>query len=264
VRPGADRPPEGGAGRVQSAARVLITGGTRGIGAGLAASFAADGGAVGLIGRDERRLAATARRLDGTSTAWRVADVGDRAQISRAIGEIAAEFGGLDVLVNNAGLARWVHADSPLAQAEQLWDEVMTANLKGAFLASLAAIPYLARPGGRIINISSVTAFLGGHGGSIAYATSKAGLNGLTYALVRELSPVGITVNAVAPGFIEDTDFNADFPDAARRQVLQETPLGRTGSVADVVAAVRYLASPAASFVTGEILHVNGGRVFGR
>lgn len=245
-------------------ARVLITGGSRGIGAGLAASFAADGGAIGLIGRDAHRLAAVARRLDATTTVWRAADVGDREQISRAVSEIADELGGLDVLVNNAGLARWVHADSPLAEAEQLWDEVMTVNLKGAFLASLAAIPHLARPGGRIINVSSVTAFLGGHGGSVAYATSKAGLHGLTYALVRELSQEGITVNAVAPGFIEDTDFNADFPAAARQQVLQETPLGRAGSVADVVAAVRYLASPAASFVTGEILHVNGGRVFGR
>jgi 3-oxoacyl-[acyl-carrier protein] reductase len=249
--------------------RVLITGGARGIGAGLAASFVADGAAVGLIGRDQQRLAETAGRLeeagaDGSRIVWRAADVGERAQISAAIDEICAKLGGLDILVNNAGLARWVRADSPLETAERYWDEVMTANLKGAFLASLAAIPHLARPGGRIINLSSVTAFLGGHGGSIAYATSKAGLHGLTYALVRELSADGITVNAVAPGFIEDTDFNADFPAAARDEVLRETPLGRTGSVADVVAAVRYLASPEASFVTGEILQVNGGRAFGR
>ena len=247
--------------------RVVITGGAKGIGAGLAASFAADGFAVGLIGRDADRLAVVAGELGGRGpgrVVWRGADVGNREQISAAIDEIAADFGGLDVLVNNAGQARWVRANTPLETAERLWDEVMTANLKGSFLASLAAIPHLSRPGGRIVNISSVTAFLGGHGGSIAYATSKAGLHGLTYALVRELSQDGITVNAVAPGFIEDTDFNADFPPAARGMVLNETPLGRTGSVADVVAAVRYLASPEASFVTGEILHVNGGRVFGR
>jgi len=249
--------------------RVVITGGARGIGAGAAASFAADGAAVGLIGRDQERLAQTADRLTqsgpaGTRIVWRAADVGDRAQIAAAVGEICADLGGLDVLVNNAGQARWVHADSPLETAERYWDEVMAVNLKGAFLTSLAAIPHLTRPGGRIINLSSVTAFLGGHGGSIAYATSKAGLHGLTYALVRELSQDGITVNAVAPGFIEDTDFNSDFPAAARAEVIGETPLGRTGSVADVVAAVRYLASPEASFVTGEILHVNGGRVFGR
>lgn len=249
--------------------RVMITGGARGIGAGLAASFAADGAAVGLIGRDQERLAQSAGRLEsdgaaGSRIVWRAADVGDRSQIAAAIDEICAELGGLDVLVNNAGQARWVHTDSPLETAERYWDEVMTTNLKGAFLTSLAAIPHLTRPGGRIINLSSVTAFLGGHGGSIAYATSKAGLHGLTYALVRELSADGITVNAVAPGFIEDTDFNSDFPAAARAEVVRETPLGRTGSVADVVAAVRYLASPEASFVTGEILHVNGGRAFGR
>jgi len=246
--------------------RVLITGGARGIGAGLAAAFAADGGAVGLIGLDAGRLARAAEQLEVTAAAviWRAADVGDRERLQRAVDEIAGELGGLDVLVNNAGLARWVRIDTPLAAAEQLWDEVLTTNLKGAFLASLTAIPHLAQPGGRIINISSVTAFLGGHGGSIAYATSKAGLHGLTYALVRELSPLGITVNAVAPGFIEDTDFNSDFPAAARAQVIQETPLGRAGTVADVVAAVRYLASPTASFVTGEVMHVNGGRIFGR
>jgi 3-oxoacyl-[acyl-carrier protein] reductase len=244
--------------------RILITGGARGIGAGLARAFAADGAAIGLIGRDEDQLAATAATLGSSVSAWRSADVGNREQIKDAIDEIARVLGGLDILINNAGLARWVRIDTPLQTAERLWDEVLTTNLKGAFLASLAAIPHLARPGGRIINISSVTAFLGGHGGSIAYATSKAGLHGLTYALVRELSPIGMTVNAVAPGFIEDTDFNSDFPAAGRAAVLAETPLRRTGTVADVVAAVRYLSSPEASFVTGEILHVNGGRVFGR
>jgi 3-oxoacyl-[acyl-carrier protein] reductase len=242
--------------------RIVITGGGRGIGAGLATALAAEGAAVGLIGRDTGFLEETADRLGGA--AWRVADVGDRDQISRAIADLAKELDGLDALVNNAGVARWVHVDTPLATAERRWDEVMRTNLTGPFLASLAAVPHLTRPGGRIVNVSSVTAFLGGHGGSIAYATSKAGLHGLSYALVRELSPLGITVNTVAPGFIEDTDFNADFPAAARDQILTETPVGRAGSVADVVAAIRYLVSPDASFVTGEILHVNGGRVFGR
>lgn len=244
--------------------RVLITGGGHGIGRGIAAAFANDGAAVGLIGRDESRLAQCVESLESPSAVYRVADVGDRVQLRGAVDEIAEILGGLDLLVNNAGTARWVRIDTPLDTAEKMWDEVMNTNLKGSFLACLAAIPHLAQPGGRIINLSSVTAFEGGHGGSIAYATSKAGLHGLTYALVRELSPLGITVNAVAPGFIADTEFNADFPSAAREEVLAETPLGRAGRVADVVAAVRYLASPAASFVTGEILQVNGGRIFGR
>jgi len=247
----------------QSRGRVLITGGARGIGAGLAAAFSAEGAAVGLIGRDGDSLARAAARL-GDSVAWRAADISVRADVEAAIDQIAAEFGGLDVLINNAGLARWVRVGTPLAVAEEAWDEVLDTNLKGTFLACLAAIPHLAQPGGRIIIISSVTAFLGGHGGSIAYAASKAGLHGLTYALVRELSPLGITVNAVAPGFIDDTDFNSDFPVSGRADVLAETPMRRFGTVGDVVAAVQYLASPAASFVTGEILHVNGGRAFGR
>lgn len=252
----------GSAAPAHRAQRVLITGATRGIGAGLATAFASDGARVGLIGRDGARLQASAAELAG-DVVWRVADVGAREPVVRAIDEIAAALGGLDVLVNNAGIARWVHVDTPLATAERFWDEVLTTNLKGTFLASLAAIPHLSRPGGRIINVSSVTATLGGHGGSIAYATSKAGLHGLTHALVRELSPLGITVNCVAPGFIEDTDFNADFPAEARAQVLAETPMARSGAVSDIVAAVQYLASPAASFVTGQVLHVDGGRVFG-
>lgn len=247
-----------------AARRVLVTGGSRGIGRAVAEAFAAEGAAVGLIARNAGALADCAGALGGSAAVeYRVADVGRREELSRAIDEIAGCFGGLDVLVNNAGTARWIRVDTPLETAEQLWDEVMATNLKGSFLASLAALPHLAKPGGRIINVSSVVAFSGGHGGSIGYVSSKAAVLGLTYALVRELSPLGITVNAVAPGFIE-TEFNTDFPEKARQQVLGETPLGRTGTVHDVVAAVSYLASPSASFVTGEVLHVNGGRVFGR
>jgi 3-oxoacyl-[acyl-carrier protein] reductase len=243
--------------------RVLLTGATGGIGRGLAVAFAEDGARLALLGRTQERLTSLADDLAPAEVVHRAVDIRNRRPLRLAVQELAAELGGFDVVINNAGTARWVRIDTPMEEAAQSWDDVLATNLTGTFVTTLAAVPHLARPGGRIVNISSVTAFLGGHGGSLAYATSKAAVNGLTYALVRELSPLGITVNAVAPGFIE-TDFNADFPPDSRAAVRNETPLDRFGTVDDVVAAVRYLASPAASFVTGEILHVNGGRVFGR
>ena len=130
---------------------------------------------------------------------------------------------------------------------------------------AMAVAPHLPRPGGRIINVSSIAAFTGGsRPGAVAYAAAKAGLIGMTYALARELSPQGITVNAVAPGFVAGTEFTGQWSEERVRGIVAETPVGREGHPNDIAAAVRYLASPDASFVTGEVLNVNGGWLFGR
>jgi 3-oxoacyl-[acyl-carrier protein] reductase len=242
---------------------VVVTGGASGIGRAIAEAFVRLGGAVAIVGRNEQRLREAALAF-GSSVICQTADVSRLDQVSAAVQAIVRQFGQVDVLVNNAGIARHVSSRTPLPEAEALWDEVLATNLKGSFLTTLCVAPHLTRPGGRVINISSITAYSGGHGpGSMAYATSKAGLNGLTYALARELGPEGVTVNAVAPGFI-DTEFNRTLPQDYVEAVLAETPVGRVGNVEDVVAAVLYLASPNASFVTGEVLSVNGGRLFGR
>jgi len=243
---------------------AVITGGGGGIGRAIAKAFASSGIRVAVLGRDRDRLDTTVRELGPTAIAHQV-DVGSRDQVAQAMGDIVKAFGQIDILVNNAGIARWVTTKSALDEAENAMDEVYRTNVKGPYFMALAAAPHLRRPGGRIINISSITAFSGGHGpGSMAYATSKSALLGLTFALARELSSEGITVNAVAPGLIADTEFNRDYPDEYQRAIVKETPVGRKGTVDDVVAAVLYLASPGASFVTGEILAVNGGRLFGR
>jgi 3-oxoacyl-[acyl-carrier protein] reductase len=243
---------------------AIVTGGGAGIGRGIAEALASRGTRVAIVGRDHGRLEATTAAV-GAGAIWRRADVGDREQVAVAIAEIVAEFGAIDVLVNNAGMSRWVTTKATLSEAEDALDDVLRTNVKGALLMALAVAPHLTRPGGRIVNLSSITSFTGGHGpGSMAYATSKAAINGLTYALARELSCEGITVNAVAPGLIEGTEFNRDYPDEYQRQIVEETPVGRKGRVADVVAAVLFLCSPEASFITGEVLAVNGGRLFGR
>ena len=142
---------------------------------------------------------------------------------------------------------------------------VIDINLKGSLLMAVATAPHLNRPGGRIINISSIAAFNGGNPiATTGYAAAKAGLHGLTYGLARELSPQGITVNAIAPGFIADTGVTGRWSEERIESIISDTPVGRPGQPEDVAAAALYLASREASFVTGEIMNVNGGRMFGR
>ncbi|GHO59083.1 SDR family NAD(P)-dependent oxidoreductase [Ktedonobacter robiniae] len=244
--------------------RIIITGGNSGMGRAMAGRFAREGEQVAIIGRDRDTLRATAEEL-GSQVSWYQADVSQREQVQSTVSNIVEQWGQVDVLINAAGFVRGATTDMPLDEAEREWDAVIDANLKGSFLMTVAVGPYLARPGGRIIYISSIAAFTGGsRAGSTAYAASKAGLHGLTYGFARELSSQSITVNAVAPGYIADTGFTGAWTDEKINGIIKETPAGRGGHVDDVVAAVHYLASPEASFVTGEVLNVNGGWLFGR
>ncbi len=242
---------------------VVITGGGSGIGRAIAAAFAREGARVVIVGRREARLREVAEDL-GPAVGWQAADVSRREQVAEAVAAVVARFGRIDVLVNAAGFVRGITTDLPLDEAERIWDEELGTNLKGSFLMAVAAAPHLPRPGGRIINISSIAAFTGGsRPGALGYAAAKAGLHGLTYGLARELSPQGITVNAIAPGFIGETGFTGTWPEDRVRGTVEQTPVGRAGTADDVAAAALYLASPAASFVTGEVLNVNGGWLFG-
>lgn len=244
---------------------VLVSGGGSGIGKGIAVAFAGRGDRVVIVGRNEDRLRRAAEEI-GRVVEWRRLDVRDREQVTAAVAELADRFGALDVLVNNAAATTEggaVTTEVELEEAERRWDLQLGTDLKGAFLMAMAAAPLLRRPGGRIINISSIAAFTGGsRPGSIAYAAAKAGLVGLTLAFARELSPQGITVNAVAPGFIAGTGLTGEWPQERREGIIAQTPAGRAGTPEDVAAACLYLASEEASFVTGQVIHVNGGWLF--
>jgi 3-oxoacyl-[acyl-carrier protein] reductase len=241
----------------------MITGGGSGIGQAAAAAFVRAGDRVVILGRREDRLRAAAAAL-GTAASWQQVDVSRRESIEAGIAAAAARLGRVDVLVNNAGFVRGITTETPLAEAERLWDDVVDVNLKGAFLMAMAAAAYLPKPGGRIINISSIAAFTGGsRPGAVAYAAAKAGIIGMTYGLARELSPQGITVNAISPGFVAETGFTGAWTEERVRSIVGETAVGRGGRPDDIAAAILYLASPEASFVTGTVLHVNGGWLFG-
>ncbi len=242
---------------------VVVTGGGSGIGRAIAEAFVRNGSQVIIIGRREDMLQATAQAL-GESCHWQRADVSQPDQVNAAVQAIVAKFGRIDVLVNNAGFSRGVMPDMPLEQAARIWDEELDTNLTGAFLMALAVTPHLRRPGGRIINISSDGAFTGAGGlRTIGYASAKAGLLGLTHALAREYSAQGITANVIAPGFIADTGATGRLPEQVVQGIAAQLPVGRPGHVNDVAAAALFLASPDAGFITGEVLNVNGGRLFG-
>ncbi len=239
---------------------ALVTGGSRGIGKAIATLLAARGATVAVnYARSEAAAAevvSTIEAAGGTARAYGF-DVADPAAVAASIKEIAKDLGGLHILVNNAGIS----IDGLLLRASvDDLNRTLAVNLAGAFACSKAAARYLlkARTAGRVINIASVVGEQGNAGQSM-YAASKAGLIGLTKSLARELAPRGVTVNAVTPGFIE-TDMTAGvFDEAARAALIDSIPLSRVGDTAEVAEAVAYLASPAAAYITGHILRVNGG-----
>ncbi|MBI2461770.1 MAG: 3-oxoacyl-[acyl-carrier-protein] reductase [Candidatus Rokubacteria bacterium] len=243
---------DGLAGRV-----ALVTGATRGIGRAIALTLAEAGASVVVSGRDPARVAEAASTVEalGVPGLGVAADVASAEDVKRLVGEAQERFGRVDILVNNAGITR----DALLVRMKDAdWDEVLAVDLRGAFYASRAVARLMMRQrSGRIINIAS-TAGVMGNAGQANYSAAKAGLLGLTKALARELAHWGILVNAVAPGLIE-TDMTAALPPEAREGLLAQVPLKRAGTAQEVAEVVRFLASDAAGYITGQVIHVNGG-----
>lgn len=236
---------------------AVVTGASRGIGRAIALALAAQGRHVVLVARDLAKLEAVKQQIEsvGGTAAVKTCDIGDGAALTAMIEAVADEFGRLDILVNNAGITRDTLI---LRMSDEQFDEVIRVNLRSAFIACRAAAkPMLRGKWGRIINISSVSGLVG-NAGQCNYAASKAGLLGLTKSIAKELAGKNITANVVAPGFIE-TDMTEGLPEAIKEGVKTFTPLKRMGTAAEVASAAAYLASEEASYVTGQVLAVDGG-----
>jgi 3-oxoacyl-[acyl-carrier protein] reductase len=232
---------------------ALVTGGTRGIGAAIAKALKAQGYKVAANYGGNDEAAQKFKAETGIPVfKW---DVSSYEACTEGLAKVAAELGPVEVLVNNAGITR---DNLAMRMKDEEWDAVMEANLKGVFRMSRAVMRTMMKQRyGRIINITSVVG-ASGNPGQANYAAAKAGVAGMTRALARELGSRNITVNCVAPGFIE-TDMTAGLQEEQQKALLGQIPLGHLGKPADIAHAVAYLASPHASYVTGQELHVNGG-----
>lgn len=248
-----------------SGRRVVVSGGGTGIGLATAEAFAADGDRVVLLGRREDVLRKAAEGLDerhGDGTAsWYAADLADPEQVGAAREFITADDTPVDVLVANAGGNVAPSHDGSLASVADSYRSNFDANVLTAVLLTEALLPHLRRPGGRIVQLSSI-ASLRGPG---SYGGSKGWINTYTYDLAQRLGSEGITVNAVAPGFVGDTEFFGDraTPEFVASRVAQSLT-GQPGHPSEIAAAIRYVASPEAAYLTGQLLHINGGAALGR
>ncbi len=239
---------------------AVVTGAGRGIGHAIALRLASEGARVASVSRTEANAQKTADEINalrpGAARAYAV-DVSDHQAVQDVGGRILEDFDRVDILVNNAGVTR---DGLSMRMSVADWDTVLDTNLKGAFnFVQAVQRPMIRQRSGRIINISSVIGLIG-NAGQANYAASKAGLIGLTKSLARELASRGITVNALAPGLIE-TDMTAVLSEEIRKTILSKIPLGALGQPDDIAAAVAFLASAEAKYITGQVLAVDGGMV---
>ena len=239
---------------------AVVTGAGRGIGRAIALRLAAEGGRVACVSRTERNANNTADEINatrpGVARAYPV-DVSDHAAVQKSGAKILEDFGKIDILINNAGVTR---DGLSMRMPVEDWDAVINTNLKGAFnFVQAVQRAMIKQRSGRIINITSVIGLIG-NAGQTNYAASKAGLIGFTKSLARELASRNITVNAIAPGFIT-TDLTAGLSDDIKNTIQSKIPLGKTGTPEDIASAVAFLASVEASYITGQVLCVDGGIV---
>jgi len=237
---------------------ALVTGASRGIGAAIADALIAAGATVVGTATSEKGAAAIDERL-GDQGAGMALDVTDADQVDAVIKEIESRFGAIGVLVNNAGITR----DTLLMRMkEDDWDAIIDTNLTSVFRLSQKVMRSMAKARwGRIISIASVVGAMG-NAGQTNYAAAKAGIMGFSKSLARELGPRGVTVNVVAPGFIE-TDMTRDLPEKQKDALLGNIPNGRLGQPEEIASAVRFLAAPEAGYINGQTIHVNGGMYMG-
>ena len=239
---------------------AIVTGAGRGIGRAIALRLASEGARVACVSRSEENATKTKNEINDTRSdaakAYAV-DVADHAAVQKIGARILEDFGRSDILVNNAGVTRDALA---MRMSLEDWDDVINTNLRGAFSFTHALVRAMTKQrNGRIINISSVIGLMG-NAGQTNYGASKAGLIGFTKSLARELASRNITVNAVAPGFVI-TDMTAGLSEKIKDAIHSKIPLGRTGTPEDIAAAVAFLASPEAAYITGQVLCVDGGIV---